>query len=79
MSTTLCLKRATPLVNEGTLVLKNVVDYYNVYTRDSLAFRSLLAFDCVNYWQLFNTLLDGNVPYNIRGCPALLLVFSPTS
>ena len=43
-----------------TNVLKNVVEYYT--SRSSYVFTCFIdytkAFDCVNYWKLFNKLLD---------------------
>jgi hypothetical protein len=50
-----------------TSVLKNVVDYYT--TRGSHVFTCFIdfrkAFDRVNYWKLFNKLLDDNVSYDV--------------
>ena len=50
-----------------TKVLKNVVNYY--VDRGSHVFTCYVefskAFDKVNYWKLFNFLLDDNVPVDI--------------
>jgi len=53
--------------SQCTRALKNVVDYYTA--RGSHVFTRFVdftkAFDRVNYWKLFNKLLDDNVPYNV--------------
>jgi len=48
-------------------VFKQTVDYY--VNRGSYVFASCVdytkAFDCVNYWKLFNKLLDDKIDINI--------------
>ena len=55
------------LTGQCTSVLKNVVEYYS--TLGSHVFTCFVdftkPFDRVNYWKLFNKLLDDNIPYNV--------------
>jgi len=50
-----------------TNVMKRTIDYYT--ERGSYVFCSFVdfskAFDRVNYWKLFNKLLDDNVAYDV--------------
>ena len=61
-----------------TNVLKIVVDYHT--TRGSHVFTCFVdfrkAFDRVNYWKLFNKLLDDNAPDDVLALHAFVLVFS---
>ena len=62
-----------------TKVLKRTVDYYT--ERGSHVFCAFIdfskAFDRVNYWHLFNKLLDDNVSHDVVRLLSFDLVLSP--